>query len=69
MISFGYGPHHCLGAALARLEMTIALEEVGALVSAYEIDVARARRVHSPHQRGFASLPCTVSYRRRPAGD
>jgi cytochrome P450 len=63
LISFGHGPHHCLGAALARLEMRIALEEIAALVSDYEIDVAGARRVHSPHQRGFASLPCTVSRR------
>jgi cytochrome P450 len=64
LISFGHGPHHCLGSALARLEMKIALEEIGALVSGYEIDLASARRVHSPHQRGFASLPCSVTYRR-----
>ncbi|MBR8640620.1 cytochrome P450 [Streptomyces tuirus] len=63
MISFGHGPHHCLGAALARLEMTVALEEIGALVSGYEIDMAAARRAHSPHQRGFVSLPCTVTLR------
>lgn len=66
LISFGHGPHHCLGAALARFEMRIALEEISALVSGYEIDLAAARRVHSPHQRGFASLPCTVSYRPKP---
>lgn len=66
LISFGHGPHHCIGSALARLEMRIALEEIGALVSGYEIDMARARRVHSPHQRGFASLPCVVSHRAKP---
>lgn len=66
LISFGHGPHHCLGSALARLEMAIALEEIGALVSAYEIDIDKARRVHSPHQRGFASLPCTVRRRAKP---
>jgi len=65
MISFGAGPHHCLGAALARLEMRIALEEISTLVSDYEIDMAGARRVHSPHQRGFATLPCTVTHRRK----
>jgi cytochrome P450 len=63
LISFGHGPHHCLGAALARLEMRIALEEIGAYISEYEIDMANARRVHSPHQRGFASLPCAVTRR------
>lgn len=66
LISFGHGPHHCLGAALARLEMRIALEEIGALVSGYEIDMANARRVHSPHQRGFASLPSAVTHRPKP---
>jgi cytochrome P450 len=66
MISYGYGPHHCLGAALASLEMKVALDEIGALVSDYEIDIAQARRTHSPHQRGFASLPCAVTHRSKP---
>jgi cytochrome P450 len=66
MISFGHGPHHCIGGALAVLEMRVALEEISALVSDYEIDLASARRVHSPHQRGFACLPCEVTYRPRP---
>jgi cytochrome P450 len=66
LISFGHGPHHCLGAALARLEMRVALEEIADLVSAYEIDMSRAHRVHTPHQRGFAALPCEVTYRPRP---
>lgn len=66
IMSFGRGPHHCLGAALARLGMRIALEEIGALVSEYEVDVVGSRRVHSPHQRGFAALPCTVTHRPRP---
>ncbi|OZV77380.1 cytochrome [Micromonospora echinospora] len=65
LVSFGYGPHHCLGSALARLEMAIALEEIGTFVAGYEIDIANARRVHSPHQRGFASLPCEVTPRRK----
>jgi cytochrome P450 len=66
MISYGFGPHHCLGAALAGLQMAIALDEVGALVEDYEVDLARARRWHSPHQRGFASLPCEVTQRAKP---
>jgi cytochrome P450 len=63
LISFGVGPHHCLGAALARLEMRIALEEMAAVVSEYTVDVAGSRRCHSPHQHGFLSLPCTVRWR------
>jgi YD repeat-containing protein len=68
LMSFGRGRHFCLGAALARLEMAIALEEIANLVSGYEIDLAGARRVHSPHLRGFAVLPCEVTYRPRPTG-
>jgi cytochrome P450 len=60
MISFGAGPHHCLGGALATLEIRIVLEEIGNLISEYEIDMPAAVRVHSAHQRGFTSLPCTV---------
>jgi cytochrome P450 len=68
MISFGAGPHHCLGGGLAKLEIRIVLEEIAAEVCEYEIDMSSAKRVHSAHQRGFASLPCTVVRRgkRRP---
>ena len=59
-ISFGLGPHFCLGAALAVLEIRVVLEEVSARVADYDIDVAGAVRIHSPHQRGFAVLPTTV---------
>jgi cytochrome P450 len=27
-LSFGYGAHYCLGAALARLEITVALRQI-----------------------------------------
>jgi cytochrome P450 len=63
MLSFGHGPHFCLGSALAQLEITVALEELGSLVSDYEIDMEAARWIHSPHQRGFASLPGTATCR------
>ncbi|MFC0527555.1 cytochrome P450 [Phytohabitans kaempferiae] len=66
MLSFGHGPHFCLGAALGKLEMRIALDEIGALISDYEIDLPSVRRFHSPHQHGFETLPCEVTYRRTP---
>lgn len=36
-ITFAYGPHRCIGAALARLEVRIALEEFLSAVPAFEI--------------------------------
>ncbi|HEX6501168.1 MAG TPA: cytochrome P450 [Micromonosporaceae bacterium] len=63
MISFGAGPHHCLGTALAKLEIRIILEEIASEISEYEIDWPNAQRVHSAHQRGFSKLPCTVKRR------
>jgi cytochrome P450 len=65
MLSFGAGPHHCLGGALAKVEIRIVLEEIAARISSYEIDVANATRVRSAHQRGFSSLPCTAVRRQR----
>jgi len=62
-IAFGHGPHYCLGAALARLETRVALEEAGALLSGYEIDMDRAQRTRWPHVRGFAALPTAVTRR------
>ncbi|MFF2848877.1 cytochrome P450 [Streptomyces sp. NPDC058001] len=64
MISFGAGSHHCLGGALATLEVPLVLEEVAHHVAEYDLDMVAARRVHSAHQRGFTSLPCTVVRRK-----
>jgi cytochrome P450 len=64
-IPFGHGPHYCLGAALARLEARIALEELGAVIADYEVGMAAARRSRSPHLRGHTSLPCSVTPRSR----
>jgi cytochrome P450 len=57
MLSFGHGLHFCLGAALARLESRVALEEVQARLRGWEIDPAGLRRIHSVNVRGFSSMP------------
>jgi cytochrome P450 len=64
-ISFGAGPHHCLGGSLAVLEIQVVLEEIGAEITGYEIDMDNAKRVHSAHQRGFTSLPSRAVRRKR----
>ncbi|WBO69717.1 cytochrome P450 (plasmid) [Streptomyces camelliae] len=62
-ISFGGGPHFCLGAPLARLEARIVLDELAARISAYEIDPDRIVRVYTTNIRGFSSLPTTIKLR------
>ena len=62
-LSFGRGTHFCLGAALARLEARVSLEEALRRLPDYEIDEARAVRVHSTNVRGFAALPMSFGAR------
>jgi cytochrome P450 len=59
-VGFGHGIHVCLGAALARLEMRVSLEEIFRAIPDYEIDEARCTRVHSGNVRGWASMPITA---------
>ncbi len=59
-VSFGYGIHFCVGAALARLEGRIALEETLRRYPTWEVDLARARRLHTSTVRGWESAPIDV---------
>lgn len=61
-LSFGQGPHFCLGAHLARLESRIALDMVSRSISGYEL-MPGAERVHSSNVRGFAHLPMRIARR------
>jgi cytochrome P450 len=56
--SFGsFGPHHCLGAPLARLELRLLLEEIVARRIALE-QLGPAVRTRSNFVNGILSLPC-----------
>jgi cytochrome P450 len=57
---FGRGVHFCLGAALARLEGRVVLEEWWQRFPDYEVEAAECVRVHSINVRGFAALPVKV---------
>ncbi|MBH0776645.1 cytochrome P450 [Nocardia bovistercoris] len=59
-LSFGFGLHFCLGAALARLEGRVALEEILRRWPDWEVDYAKAVRGHTSSVRGWAKLPVTT---------
>jgi len=59
-LSFGYGTHYCLGAALARMEGRIALEEVLDRWPTWEVDLGAARRAPTSTVRGWDSMPAIV---------
>jgi cytochrome P450 len=56
-LAFGQGTHFCLGAALARLEGRVALEEIRRRLTDVEIDFDGLERIHSSNVRGFAAMP------------
>jgi cytochrome P450 len=59
-LSFGYGIHFCLGAALARLEGRVALEEVLKRFPEWEVDTDNAVQARTSTVRGWESLPVTT---------
>jgi cytochrome P450 len=59
-LTFGHGVHHCLGAALARLECRVALDEVLDRFPDWEVDHADTRFVSTSTMRGWSALPVFV---------
>jgi cytochrome P450 len=56
-LSFGFGIHFCLGAALARLEGRVALEEVLKRWPDWDVDWDNVKQAHTPTVRGWEKLP------------
>lgn len=59
-LAFGTGIHYCLGAALARLDGRIALDEVLSRFPEWELDLANAVRAPRSTVRGWDSLPVHI---------
>jgi cytochrome P450 len=56
-IGLGHGVHSCLGAALARMESRIAIEELAARWSELDVDEDRLERVHMSNVAGYSRVP------------
>lgn len=65
-VAFGYGIHFCIGAALARLEGRVAIEETLKRFPEWEVDLDASTRLHTSTVRGWATV--AVRPGRQPAG-
>jgi cytochrome P450 len=62
-VSFGYGIHFCIGAALARLEGRVALDETLDRFPEWEVDYESSTFLFTSTVRGYSNLPVTVQRR------
>lgn len=59
-MSFGYGTHLCLGAALARLELRVVIDELLQRYPEWHVDESRVELVRTTTVRGPATVPFQV---------
>lgn len=59
-MTFGAGTHFCMGNALARLELRVALEEILKRFPEWEVDWDNARPSETAAVRGWAAMPTFV---------
>ena len=60
-LTFGYGLHYCLGAALARLEGRVALDEILNRFPNWEIDYDSVAMALTSTVRGWQSMPVFIT--------
>jgi cytochrome P450 len=59
-LGFGYAVHYCMGAALARLEGRVALEEVLKRFPEWDVDWEKAKLGSTSTVRGWQKLPIII---------
>jgi cytochrome P450 len=66
IFTFSFGPHFCLGASLARLEMRVVLEAVLQRFPEWTVDEPGAQLTEGIDTRGWEHLPVAVERTARP---
>ncbi len=61
ILTFSYGTHYCIGAAAARLQARVALEELLARCPDFQVDVDAGRYAQGAYVRRHLSLPWSAS--------
>ena len=59
-IAFGHGIHACLGAALARLECRVAIDEMRTRWPKYRVNEAGLERVQMSNVAGYSKIPVSI---------
>ncbi len=62
-LTWGWGPHKCVGMALARLEARVAIEEMAKRYEGFEVDESGLVRARSVITAGYNNVPVTVRAR------
>lgn len=57
ILTFGHGPHHCLGAAAARMQARVAMEELLARYPRFTVDVDAVEYADGPYVRRPTRVP------------
>jgi len=60
ILTFSQGSHHCIGAAAARMQAAVALEELVTRIPAYDVDFDAVTWAPGPYVRRPLSVPMTI---------